>query len=105
MTHAEFIASYRAGRIRADIDPRAAGQMIAARMLLPWFLLPLLGCAVALALLGQLLAGSILLVVTWSLRRLVLASAPGYVAQRILVDQAFYELALHRGVVVVVGIP
>ena len=39
MTHAEFVAAYRAGRISVEFDPARSGQYLGARLLLPLFLL------------------------------------------------------------------
>lgn len=93
MTHAEFVAAYRAGRIRLDIDPAAARRFVSARMMLSWILLPLLGIAVALALTGSFASGAATLAGALAFRWLVGASSAGYVAQRVLSDPAFFAAA------------
>jgi hypothetical protein len=98
MTHVEFVSGYRAGRVRPVIDPKAAGRLVAARMLLPWLLLPVFGIAVALALIGHFIAGALVLAGGVLLRWLVLASGAGFVMQRSLADPAFYEEVCRAGV-------
>ena len=49
MTHAQFVVAIRNGTLVVDIEPKAATRFVAARMWLPWFLLPLFGLAVGLA--------------------------------------------------------
>jgi hypothetical protein len=98
MTHEEFVSAYRAGRVRPVVDAKAAGRLVAARMLLPWLLLPVFGIAVALALSGHFIAGALLLAGGVLLRWLVLASGPGFVLRRALVDAAFFEEVCRAGV-------
>ena len=59
MTHAEFVAAYRDGRIKAGIERKAAARFVSARVLLPFFLLPVLGLGVGIALLGHFIVGAI----------------------------------------------
>ena len=47
MNHAAFISAYREGRITVEFDPARAGAFLSARLLLPVFMLPLLGAGVA----------------------------------------------------------
>jgi hypothetical protein len=98
MTHAEFISTYRAGRVRPIVDAKAAGRLVAERALLPWLLLPVFGIAVALALIGHMIAGALTLIGGALLRWLVLASGPGFVLQRALADAGFYEQVCRAGV-------
>lgn len=91
MTHGEFVAAYREGRIRVDVDRGAAARLVSDRLLLPFVLLPVLGAGVALALLGHLVAGASVFVAGLALRYIVRSSSRGFVLNRSLQDPRFYE--------------
>jgi hypothetical protein len=40
MTHDEFVAAYRDGKITLHVDPKAAAQLVTARMMLSLVLPP-----------------------------------------------------------------
>ncbi|HEX4327649.1 MAG TPA: hypothetical protein VH105_12570 [Burkholderiales bacterium] len=103
LTHAEFVAAYTSGRLRVDIDPKAAGKFIGARMLLPWVLLPLFGLAVACALNGAWIFCAIFFLGALGLRTLSRATAPGYVLHRALQDAAFYREVTALGLLHIQG--
>jgi len=94
MTHAEFLAAYRAGRAKVSIDRDAARRFVAGRGLLPFLLLPVLGLSVAIAVIGHFIIGAIVFVLALALRQLVRASAQGFVLQRALHDERFYRDAV-----------
>lgn len=94
MTHAEFVAAYQAGRAKVVIDRDAAKRFVAGRGLLPFLLLPVLGLAVAIALIGHFIIGAIVFILALGLRQLVRASAQGFVLQRALHDERFYREAV-----------
>ena len=91
LSHSEFVAAYTSGRLRVDIDPKAAAKFISVRMLLPWILLPLFGLAVACALNGAWILCAIFFLGALALRTLSRATAPGYVLHRALQDAVFYR--------------
>jgi hypothetical protein len=97
MTHAEFVAAHRQGRVQ--VDRAAAARFISQRLLLPLFLLPILGLAVALALAGYLLPGTGLFIAAIAFRFLVRASGRGFVLSRALHDAQFYEQARAAGLI------
>ncbi|HEU4645118.1 MAG TPA: hypothetical protein VFS80_06090 [Burkholderiales bacterium] len=97
MTHAEFTAAYREGRLQVQVDKSAAARMVSARLLLPFVLLPVLGLGVALALVGHFVAGALIFLAALALRFTVRRSAPGFVLQRALADERFYAEALASG--------
>ena len=97
MTHAEFVAAYREGRLQVQVDRAGAARQVSARLLLPFVLLPLLGLAVALALVGRLVAGALVFAAALGLRYAVRRSAPGFVLQRALADERFYAEAIASG--------
>lgn len=93
MTHQEFAAAYREGRVRVTVDPQGAARLVSARLLLPFVLLPLMGLGVALALVGRYVIGAAIFLAALALRYAVRATAPGYVVQRALADERFYAEA------------
>ena len=99
MTHAEFVAAYRAGRLSVQIDRDKAARFVSQRMLLPLFLLPVLGLAVALALAGWMVTGIALFLGAIAFRYIVRASGRGFVLSRSLQDPQFYQQALAAGLI------
>ncbi|MBL8382609.1 MAG: hypothetical protein JNM90_06035 [Burkholderiales bacterium] len=83
--------------MKADVDPRAAARMVAARLMLPWFLLPAFGVAVALALTGHLWWGLGVFGTAIAVRALIFATSPGYVLHMSLADPAFFDAAQQAG--------
>jgi hypothetical protein len=94
MTHEEFVAAYRQGRLRVQIDREAAARFVAGRAMLPLVLLPLLGLGVALALVGYTIAGVAIFLAALLLRFLVKRSSDGFLLWRALRDEQFYKQVL-----------
>lgn len=99
MSHEEFVAAFTAGRVWVQVDRAAAARLVSARMLLPIFLLPVLGVAIAVALIGYLWWGVAIFVLALAFRWFVRRSAQGFVVQQALQDAAFYRQALEAGVI------
>lgn len=97
MTHAEFVAAYREGRLEVQIDKVAAARLVSTRLMLPLVLLPVFGIAVALALVGYFVWGALIFLAAIGLRYAVRRSAPGFVLQRALADERFYAEARAAG--------
>ena len=97
MTHAEFVAAYRAGAIRVDIDREAAGRFLGARLLLPLVRLPVLGIGVALALMGWIWTGLAVIAVGTIAPMLIKRSAPHFIITQALEDAKFYNDAATSG--------
>ena len=98
MTHAEFVAAYRTGAIRVDIDRAAAARFVSARLLLPFFMLPVLGFGVALALVGWLWTGFIIIATATLAPIVIKRTAPHFVVTQALEDAKFYDDASKSGV-------
>jgi hypothetical protein len=94
MTHADFVAGYASGTIRVQIDRERAAKLVASRLMLPLFLLPVFGLAVALALMGRFVLGAVVFLVALLFRYAVRASSAGFVLSRALGSAAFYEEAV-----------
>jgi len=92
--HEEFVAAYRAGRIRVTVDREAAARFVAGRAMLPLVLLPLLGLGVALALVGYIISGSLIFLAAIALRFVVRRSSDGFLLWRALRDEEFYRSVL-----------
>jgi hypothetical protein len=98
VTHPEFVAAYRSGRVRIDIEPPAAARYLSARLLLPFVMLPLLGCGVALALIGWLWAGVAVLAAGIAVPRLIKRSAPHFLLTQALEDARTYNDVTQAGI-------
>ena len=98
MTHAEFIAAFREGRVQARVDRNAAAKLVSSRMMLPLFLLPVLGLAVALAIAWAWIWGAAVFVAAVAFRFAVRASAQGFVVSKALADARFYEEMVSAGI-------
>ena len=101
MTHAEFVAAYTSGRLQVHVDPKAAAKLVSGMMMLPLFMLPVYGIAVAIALLGYFLPGAALFVAALAFRFFVRRTSPGFVLKRSLEDARFYEHVVAAGVLAV----
>jgi hypothetical protein len=94
VSHAEFVAAYQAGRLRVRVDRAAAARFVSGLSLLPLVLLPVLGIAVAVAIMGHFVAGALIFVAALGLRLLVRRSSDGFVVWRALQDAEFYQAAV-----------
>jgi len=91
VTHEEFVAAYRAGRLEVKIDHDAASRLVSGRAMLPLVLLPVLGLGVALALIGYVITGTIVFLAALLLRFLVRRSSDGFLLSRAVQDAEFYR--------------
>jgi hypothetical protein len=91
VTHAEFLAAYRAGTIRVDIDRTQAARYMSARLLLPLVKLPVLGLGVALALTGWIWLGLAIIGAATLAPMLIRRSAPHFILTHALEDAKFYD--------------
>ena len=98
LTHEEFVAAYRAGRVRVKIDRDAAARFVAGRAMLPLVLLPVLGLGVALALIGYVVAGIVVFLAALLIRYLVRRSSDGFLLWRAPRDAHFYQQVLEAQV-------
>jgi hypothetical protein len=99
MTHAEFVAAWREGHLRVEVDRKAAAPAVSARLMLPFVLLPVMGVGVALALIGRYFIGTAVFLAAFGLRFAVRRSAAGFVLQRALEDERVYAEAIASGLI------
>ncbi len=104
MEHNRFVAAYEARAIRVEIDPTAAARYLSNRLLLPLFMLPLLGAGVGIALMGWIWSGLALIAAGIVLPRLIKRSAPHFILTQALQDRAFYDDAATSGLLRVVPV-
>ena len=102
MNHAEFTAAYARGEIKVEVDPKEAARFISARLLLPLFMMPVLGAGVALALVGWIFTGLAVIAFGIIAPRLIKRSAPHFVFQQALNDSAIYNEVTKSGLLRVV---
>ena len=98
MTHSEFVDAYRSGRVRIEIELPAAARYLSARLLLPFVMLPVLGCGVALALIGWLWTGLAVLAAGIAAPRLIKRSAPQFLLTQALEDARVYDEVIQAGI-------
>lgn len=98
MTHPEFVDAYRSGRVRIDIERPAAARYLSARLLLPFVTLPVLGCGVALALIGWVWTGLTVLAAGIVILRLIKRSAPQFLLTQALEDARVYDDVIQAGI-------
>ncbi|MBL8379701.1 MAG: hypothetical protein JNM79_17665 [Burkholderiales bacterium] len=101
MTHAEFLSGYQAGRLRVDIDRKAAIRFVAGRLMLPLVLLPIFGIAVATGLMRAYAWAIAFLVLGFGLRLAVAAASPGFILQKSLTDATFFDEVRKAGILFV----
>lgn len=97
MTHAEFVEAYQSGAIRVDIERPAAARFVSERLLLPFFMLPVLGVGTALAISGWLWTGLLLIAVGTIAPILIKRSAPHFILTQALQDPHFYDDVTAKG--------
>ena len=98
LTHAEFVAAYARGEVTVNFDPKAAAKFLSARLLLPLFMMPVLGSGVALALVGWVWSGLAVVAVGIIVPRLIKRGAPHFLLQQSLSDANLYQELLRSGV-------
>lgn len=97
MTHSEFRQAYAAGQVRLEIDPKLAARFVSGRLLLPLFMMPVLGIGVGLALLGWVITGLAIIAAGIIVPRLIKRGAPHFVLTQALADERFYNDAVNEG--------
>lgn len=98
MTHDEFVAAYRSGRVTVNVNAPAAARLLSAKLMLPLFMLPVLGAGVALALLGWIWSGLAVIALGVIVPRLIKRGAPHFLLTQALIDPALYDEVCRAGV-------
>lgn len=103
MKHAEFVDAWRAGTIRVEIDARSAGAFLAARLLLPFVGIAVVGAGIAVVLLGWIWTGLAVGALGVVGPHLIKRGAGGFLLAHIADDAALFEAALRTGAVRVIA--
>jgi hypothetical protein len=98
MTHEEFVAAYREGKVTVQVDQKAAARLVSRQMMLPLVMLPFFGVAVALALVGYFIAGVVVFLLAFGFRYFVRSTSRGFLLTRALQDSKFYDEAVAAGI-------
>jgi len=101
-THGEFVTAYRSGTLEINIDPKGAARFLSARLLLPLFMMPVLGIGVALALTGWIWTGLLVIALGIIVPRLIKRGAPHFLLQQALTDEDFYRDVLRAEIMQIV---
>ena len=104
MTHAEFLTAYRRGEVRVTMDTKAAARFLSAQLMLPLVAMPVLGIGVALALIGWIYTGLVVIAAGIVVPRLIKRGAASFLLQRAIEDPTTYD-ALVRANVMQVAAP
>ena len=98
MNHSEFIDAYRAGRITVQFDAKASARFLSARLMLPLFMLPVVGIGVALALIGWLWTGLAVIAIGIIAPRLIKRGASHFLLTQMLDDAVLYDEVMRAGI-------
>lgn len=102
LAHHEFVAAYRDGTITVHFDPPGAARYLSARLLLPLFMLPVLGIGVGLALTGRIWIGLTVIALGIIVPRLIKRGAPHFLIQQALNDENLYRDLLRADVMQII---
>ena len=91
MNHQEFVEAYRNGTLDMVMSPQIAAQYLSRRLLLPFFMMPIVGAGIALALIGWLFTGIIIFVIGALIPRMIKRNAVPILIYQALQDPQVYE--------------
>lgn len=97
MNHADFVQAWRAGELRVEVDLERAGALLAARLLLPYVAIAVIGSGIALVLWGWIWSGLAVGAAGILAPRLIKKGAGGFLMAHIGQDRALYDDALRAG--------
>jgi hypothetical protein len=104
MTHAEFLAAYTSGEIKVELDPVGSARFLSARLLLPLVMMPVVGIGIALALMGWVYTGLLVMAAGIVAPRLIKRSAPHFVLTQALEDPRVYDEVVSTGILRVTSV-
>ncbi len=102
LAHHEFVAAYCDGTITVNFDAPGAARFLSARLLLPLFILPVLGIGVGLALTGRIWIGLTVMALGIIVPRMIKRSAPHFLTQQALSDENLYRELLSARIMQIV---
>ncbi len=98
MTHTEFVEAYAGGRVKVRVDPTAASKYLSARLMLPFFTMPVIGAGIALALIGWIWTGLAVIAIGFFAPRLIKRSAPHFVLTQAVQREEIYREVTQAGI-------
>lgn len=103
LTHAQFVAAWRAGAIRVHVDSAAAAALLSARLLLPFVAIAVIGLGIALVLWGWLWLGLGTGAIGIVAPRLIKRGAGGFLLSQIAGDADLYAAGVRAGAIMIEG--
>jgi len=91
MNHQEFVEAYRNGSLNMAMSQPVAARYLSRRLLLPLFMLPILGTGLALVLIGWFVTGVLVFLVGFIVPRLIKKNAIAILLYQALQDPQLYE--------------
>jgi hypothetical protein len=98
MNHQEFVDAYRNGNLNAFMPQKTASQYLSRRLLLPFFMMPILGAGIGLALVGWLYTGILVFLLGFIAPRLIKRNAVPILMYQALQDPLAYEHMRESGI-------
>jgi hypothetical protein len=80
------------------VDPSAAARYLSARLMLPFFVIPVLGAGIALALIGWVWSGIAVIAAGFIAPRLIKRSAPNFVLAQAVQNEQIYREITRAGI-------
>jgi hypothetical protein len=102
LSHRDFVSAFHDDTISITFDPKGAARFISARLLLPLFMMPVLGIGVGLALSGWIWTGLLVIALGIIVPRLIKRGAPRFLMQQMMEDEGLYRDVVHAGIMHVV---
>lgn len=102
LSHRDFVNAFHDGAITITFDPKSTARFISARLLLPLFMMPVLGIGVALALSGWIWTGLAVIALGIIVPRIIKRGAPHFLMQQMMEDEGLYRDVMHAGIMQVV---
>lgn len=103
LSHHEFVTAMHDGSITVNFDPREAAHFVSGQMMLPLVKLPVLGIGVALALVGWIWTGLLIIAVGIIVPLIIKRGAPYFLMQQALEDEKIYRSLISAGVMQIVS--
>lgn len=91
LSHAAFIESVQRGAVQVHLPAKPAAEFLSRRLLLPFFVMPVLGAGVGLALIGWIFTGLLVFGVGFAIPRLIKRRAPVILLNQALTDEDVYR--------------
>ncbi len=98
LSHRDFVTAFHDSTITVTFDPKGAARLISGRLLLPLFMMPVLGIGVGLALTGWVWTGLSVIALGIIAPRLIKRGAPRFLMQQMMDDEGLYREVLHAGI-------